>query len=199
MILWLNGAFGSGKTQTAFELNRRIPHSFVFDPENAGYYIQKNIPSTLKKNDFQNYSQWREFNYSMLRYIASEYEGIIIVPMTIVEPDYFREIAGRLREEGIKVHHYTLCVSRDRLLARLRSRGEGKHSWAANQIDRCLKGHQHPIFAEQLVTDNMSIEQVAEAIAAKLQISLLPAARGRMRKFIQRLKVKYQHIRFFSR
>lgn len=24
MIIWINGAFGSGKTQTAFELNRRI-------------------------------------------------------------------------------------------------------------------------------------------------------------------------------
>ncbi|KWX80337.1 AAA family ATPase [Paenibacillus jilunlii] len=199
MILWINGAFGSGKTQTAFELNRRIPQSFVFDPENAGYYIQKNIPLTLKKNDFQNYPQWREFNYSMLRYIASGFEGIIIVPMTIVEPDYFREIAGRLNDDGIQVHHFTLCVSREQLLSRLRSRGEGQHSWAAKQIDRCLKGHQHPIFAEQLVTDNMSIEQVAEAIAAKLQISLLPAAQGRVRRFIQHLKVKYQHIRLINR
>ncbi|MEK4047271.1 hypothetical protein NSU18_27040 [Paenibacillus sp. FSL H8-0048] len=36
VIIWLNGTFGSGKTQTAAELHRRIPDSYVFDPENAG-------------------------------------------------------------------------------------------------------------------------------------------------------------------
>ncbi|MDR0635583.1 MAG: AAA family ATPase, partial [Treponema sp.] len=29
MIIWINGAFGSGKTQTAFELNRRWNNSYV--------------------------------------------------------------------------------------------------------------------------------------------------------------------------
>ncbi|MBQ9717880.1 MAG: tunicamycin resistance protein, partial [Clostridia bacterium] len=38
MILWINGTFGSGKTQTAAELHRRIPDSFVYDPENVGYW-----------------------------------------------------------------------------------------------------------------------------------------------------------------
>ncbi|MBT2288933.1 AAA family ATPase [Paenibacillus albidus] len=199
MIIWINGAFGSGKTQTAFELNRRIPESFVFDPENAGYYIQKNIPPVLKKNDFQNYSQWREFNYSMLHYIASEYDGVLIVPMTVVDPDYFLEVAGRLRRDGILVHHYTLCASRERLLSRLRSRGEGKHSWAAQQIDRCIQGHQHPVFAEYLNTDDLSIEQLAETIASRLKIPLLPAAQGMIRRFIQRLKVKSKHIRLLGR
>ena len=36
MVIWLNGAFGAGKTQTAYELHRRLPDSFVYDPENAG-------------------------------------------------------------------------------------------------------------------------------------------------------------------
>ncbi|MFC4777768.1 AAA family ATPase [Paenibacillus sp. GCM10023252] len=43
MIIWVNGAFGAGKTQSASELHRRLPNSFVFDPENAGYYIRKNM------------------------------------------------------------------------------------------------------------------------------------------------------------
>ena len=41
MVVWLNGAFGAGKTTCAFELNRRLADSYVFDPENAGYYIRK--------------------------------------------------------------------------------------------------------------------------------------------------------------
>jgi adenylylsulfate kinase-like enzyme len=32
MIIWINGAFGSGKTQMAFEINRRLENSYVYDP-----------------------------------------------------------------------------------------------------------------------------------------------------------------------
>lgn len=28
MVIWLNGAFGAGKTQTAYELRRRLPGSW---------------------------------------------------------------------------------------------------------------------------------------------------------------------------
>ncbi|HBD65376.1 MAG TPA: tunicamycin resistance protein, partial [Clostridiales bacterium] len=45
MIIWINGAFGSGKTQTANELHRRIKNSYVYDPENIGFFIRDNIPS----------------------------------------------------------------------------------------------------------------------------------------------------------
>ena len=31
MIIWLNGAFGAGKTQTAYALRRRLPGSYVVD------------------------------------------------------------------------------------------------------------------------------------------------------------------------
>ena len=48
MILWINGAFGSGKTTTAYELHRRLkPLSYVYDPENVGYFLRKNEPIWL--------------------------------------------------------------------------------------------------------------------------------------------------------
>lgn len=47
MILWINGAFGSGKTQTAYELNKRIPNSFVFDPEETGFFLRSNLPESI--------------------------------------------------------------------------------------------------------------------------------------------------------
>lgn len=40
MIIWINGAFGSGKTNTAYELKRRIPNAFVYDPEEAGFLVR---------------------------------------------------------------------------------------------------------------------------------------------------------------
>ncbi len=33
LIIWINGAFGFGKTQTVFELHRRQKPSYVYDPE----------------------------------------------------------------------------------------------------------------------------------------------------------------------
>jgi len=42
MILWINGAFGSGKTATANKLSRKLPNSFIYDPENVGCFIRQN-------------------------------------------------------------------------------------------------------------------------------------------------------------
>ena len=66
LIIWLNGAFGAGKTQTAFELRHRLGDAFVYDPENMGYCIRQNVPDTCKYGDFQDYPMWRSFNYEML-------------------------------------------------------------------------------------------------------------------------------------
>lgn len=52
MIIWINGAFGAGKTETALELNSRLKNSFIYDPENLGEFINKNIPNNMKKDDF---------------------------------------------------------------------------------------------------------------------------------------------------
>lgn len=139
MILWINGAFGAGKTQTAFELHRRIPHSFVYDPENAGYFIRKNIPPSIKKPDFQEYPLWREFNYAMLKHIACEYDGVIIAPMTVVDPVYFEEIVGRLRTDGMTVKHFALCAPREVILQRLKSRGNDQTHGALSRPNAVLK------------------------------------------------------------
>jgi hypothetical protein len=44
MLLWINGPFGGGKTQTAFELHRRLPGSVVCDPELAGFGLHRMMP-----------------------------------------------------------------------------------------------------------------------------------------------------------
>ena len=37
MIIWINGAFGAGKTTLAEELSRRLSEAVLFDPEYVGY------------------------------------------------------------------------------------------------------------------------------------------------------------------
>jgi cytidylate kinase len=176
MIIWINGAFGSGKTQTAYELSRRIPNSFIYDPENIGYFIRENIPKELNSGDFQNYTMWREFNYSMLKYITNKYKGIIIVPMTISNPQYFNEIVSKLREDGVLIRHFVLCASKETILKRLKSRGEVENSWAEQQIDICIQGFSNKIFNQHIDTEELSIKSVVENIAGLSSINLLPVS-----------------------
>jgi hypothetical protein len=49
MLVWINGPFGGGKTQTAYEIRRRLPGSVVCDPEEAGYGLHKMMPPALRR------------------------------------------------------------------------------------------------------------------------------------------------------
>ncbi|WP_032121131.1 AAA family ATPase [Clostridium amazonitimonense] len=199
MIIWINGAFGAGKTQTAFELHRRIENSFVYDPENLGSFISKNIPSSIKKKgDFQDYEVWRELNFSLIKYIEDKYDGVLIIPMTIVNPKYFNEIVGSLKSHGVTVKHYALMASKETLLKRLKSRGDGANSWGAQQIDRCLEGLAKEVFQSHINTEDMSIDEVVEKIAIMSNINLLPDDRGRLKKKIHRIKTQLKQIKPFS-
>lgn len=196
MIIWINGAFGAGKTQTAHELHRRLSGSFLYDPENVGYFLRKNIPDSLKRGDFQDLSAWRECNLSILRMLQANHEGPIIVPMTLVEASYFDEMVGELRRTGVEVQHFALCASKDVILGRLRKRGDGPQSWPAMQLDRCLNALSSEMFQHQIHTDSLSISDVAERIAAMSGLELLPDNRGKMKKSIDRIRTQIKHIRW---
>lgn len=182
IVIWINGAFGAGKTQTAFELNRRIADSYVYDPENLGFFVTKNIPSSMSKSDFQDHKMWRELNVSVIKHIYDEYDGTLIIPMTLVNPQYFDEIVGLLRHQGVDIKHFSLMASKDTTLKRLKSRGDGADSWPAKQIDRCIDGLSSEVFQHHIDTENMSIEGVAEKIALMSNITLLPDNSGWLRK-----------------
>ncbi|WP_312668360.1 AAA family ATPase [Tissierella praeacuta] len=195
MIIWLNGAFGSGKTTCAFELNRRLPNSFVYDPENIGYFIRNNTPKEIQKSDFQDHGQWRSFNYEMLKYIALEYLGIIIVPMTINNHQYYEEIIQRLRDDGIILKHYILYADKETILKRLNKRLERGETWAKSQIDRCIEVFNTEITEEKIITDNRSIDYVVEEIAKRSGVTLLPDKRTFLKKRIDRAITLIKHIR----
>ncbi|NYF26130.1 AAA family ATPase [Sporosarcina sp. JAI121] len=198
MIIWINGAFGSGKTQASYELKRRIPNSLVYDPENIGFFINRNIPKEIRKGDFQDYSIWRELNYITLKYIDSEYDGVIIVPMTLVNPQYFEEIVGKLRDDGVIVNHFVLWASKGTLQKRLRSRGERKNSWGEKQIERCIQGLSKNIFKHRIETDKLTVESVVETIASMLDIQLLDDNRNKFKKRLDRIKTQIKQIRFIN-
>ncbi|MFZ5354861.1 MAG: tunicamycin resistance protein [Bacillota bacterium] len=176
MILWINGAFGSGKSSVAEELSRSISHSHVYDPEQVGYFLWDNFPQEMKrKGNFQHIQIWREVNYKILKYIDDNYDGIIIVPMTIYIRQYYDEIISRLANEGIKVHHFILCATKQTIINRLIHRGETEDCWAVQHIDKCLTAFDTEITEEKIHTEDRSVSDIVLEIISKTSSSLLRA------------------------
>lgn len=198
MIIWINGAFGSGKTSAAFELNRRLPNSFVYDPENAGYFIRRNAPAELSEGDFQDIQLWREMNYKMISLIASQYSGTLIIPMTLVNPCYYNEIVGILKADGLDVRHFILYASKKELMHRLRfrmSRIFGGDTFAVRSIDRCINSFDNLITEEKIDTEYMSVDEVVNEIAQRCGLLLPPDKKTRLGRFLYRAGILLRHIR----
>ena len=198
MIIWINGAFGSGKTTTAFELKRRLPNSFVYDPENFGYFIRRNAPESFSDGDFQDIPLWREMNYKALRMIAEQYGGTIIVPMTLVNLAYYDEIIGNLLADGVDVRHFILYVGRDELRRRLKKRTAfflGRDTFALSSIDRCVEAFDTKITDVKIHTKNLSVDEIVEQIATLCGLTLSPDRKSKLGKLIYRAKIMIKHMR----
>lgn len=117
MIVWLNGAFGVGKTSTARRLAALTPDSRVYDPEPLGSLLQHTI-GRLQRGDFQHLVSWRRGTVLRTR-MAAHGHGVVIVPMTVLRPDYLDEMLAALRTAGHDVRHVTLDATSPVLHARI--------------------------------------------------------------------------------
>jgi len=166
MVVWINGAFGVGKSSVAEALCKRIENSYVYDPEEVGFFLWGCFPDEMKrKGDFQDMPIWREFNRKILRYISENFDGVVIVPMTVCVGQYFDEIVGGLRSDGVEVRHFILQAARQTIVNRLVARGDEADGWAAMQADRCLAAFRADVVDEMVDTDGVSVDEVVGMIA----------------------------------
>ncbi|MFB7599767.1 AAA family ATPase [Streptomyces sp. NPDC056160] len=209
MLLWINGPFGGGKTQTAHEIRDRLPGSVICDPEHAGFGLRRMLPPALR-GDFQDLASWRQGVVEVLDLALTLHEGVVIAPMTVTDPGHFAETVGRLRELGHDVRHFTLLAERETVLKRLRERGPGhllrraagknsgpdRESWAVQQLDHCLARLREPEFAEHLWTDHSTVPRTADRIAVLAGLELRPHTGGPLRTRLRQARVGIRHIRF---
>ncbi len=199
MLLWINGPFGGGKTQTAYELRRRLAGSVVCDPEHVGFGLHRMLPKGMR-GDFQDLVSWRRGVREVLDLVLRRHEGTVIAPMTLVEPRYFAEIVGGLRADGHDVRHFALLAERETVLRRLRERGWGRgvkwESFAVRRLDECLERLRGEEFAAHIHTDALTIAQVADRIASSVGLPIAPDTDGPLRGRLRRYAVGVRHIRF---
>ncbi|WP_410658421.1 hypothetical protein [Amycolatopsis sp. lyj-112] len=143
----------------------------------------------------------------MLDLLLGKQDGTVVAPMTLVEPTYFTEIVGRLRERGHDVRHFALLAERETVLRRLRER-EIVHSvrrkgvppkrdnFAVSRLDLCLERLSGAEFGEHLRTDRLTVAQAADRIAESAGLTLEPNTDSAVRGFVRRKWTSVKHIRF---
>jgi hypothetical protein len=168
MIIWLNGAFGAGKTKVARRIVALRPEAVLFDPEQIGFLLRRLLPVA---GDFQDLKLWRELTVRLLREAEAGANGLVIVPMTIANPSYFEELVGGLRAGGVALRHFTLVASPATLRRRLRWRLDWPSSrrWALARAEPYAAALAAPMFAEHVDTQGRNVAAIAADILARVQ------------------------------
>lgn len=124
MIVWINGAYGAGKTTTARELIDLIPNSTFYDPEVIGAGLDHLLPAKrlAEVSDFQDLPMWRRMVVDTAAALLAEVGGVLVVPMTLLRQEYRDEIFGGLASRRIPVRHVLLHTEETILRERIAGR-----------------------------------------------------------------------------
>jgi len=177
MIIWINGAFGAGKTTLAEELSRRLPEAVLFDPEYVGYILQRWVP--VPTGDFQDLSSWRELVIATALSLRKHHAATLIVPMTLINDDYLAEILGGLHVQGEEILHVFLdldpAVLRQRITERVLvpddpERDQQAREFGLRKADRGIAAAAHvPPGTLLLRSDKLTPAELADEVLTRLR------------------------------
>ena len=177
MIVWINGAFGVGKTTTAGLLAKRLDGAKLFDPEYVGYLLTSFVESPT--GDFQDLPLWRHLVIETMTGLDRQFPHTWVAPMSLINPAYRADILGGIRGRGVEVFEFVLAVPEEQLRARI----------DADQVDTKASQWRHDHVSQALTTfasltdatfidASQTPQRVAEAVAARLRVTY-PALRQR--------------------
>ncbi|TDC25022.1 NUDIX domain-containing protein [Streptomyces sp. 8K308] len=175
MIIWLNGAFGAGKTTAAHELLHLLPGSTLYDPDLVGAELSKMLPKErlAQVDDVQELPAWRRLVVDTAVALLAEIPGPLIAPMTLLVQEHRDEIFGGLAARRITVQHFLLRPDETFLRARIDQRaasdGDAVRNWCLGHLPQYdaalgwLSADAHTVDTS-LLTPRQTAELLAEAV-----------------------------------
>ncbi|GAA3769373.1 AAA family ATPase [Streptomyces coacervatus] len=173
MIVWLNGTHGAGKTTTSGLVQQLIPDSRVFDAEKVGETlmdIKPGLPGPGADN-FQHWPPWRPLVVETARRVLDYAGGTLVVPMTVLVEQYWREISAGLAQHAIPVRHFVLHADQDTLRGRIAGDILGPNSpFRLQYLEPYAEAARTWLHAEAEVVDTTHLTpaeaalQIAEAV-----------------------------------
>ena len=194
MIIWINGCYGSGKTQTAKELHRRLSGSVIYDFEKSNSYFRKAISADTLRLFSPDAQLGRKIIFELLKQADTINIDYIIVPLTLYNKEYFDEIIGNLRRNKIQVYHYIMGVDKEIQIKRLKERFQNENCWAAKQFDVCIKGFNEIGNEGYINTNEIDIDTVVEIIAQNSELKLKNNRRNKIKKIVNKRILRKKHL-----
>ncbi|HEV3050293.1 MAG TPA: AAA family ATPase [Longimicrobium sp.] len=175
MVILINGSFGVGKTTVARLLRDALPGGVIYDPEWAGFVLQR-LPRRGRRSrasdDFQQIALWRKSAVAGVRLFRAFARGPVIVPMTFTHRPWFDEVLAGIRRFEPDLRIFCLRASLDTVKRRLVGRGtpvDGAGSeWMARRIAECAEALCDPHFGEPVDTETLSASEVAREITRRV-------------------------------
>ncbi|GGM29327.1 hypothetical protein GCM10011608_12460 [Micromonospora sonchi] len=171
-VIWVNGAFGAGKTTLAQHLIADDPQLLLFDAELPGFMLRDIVPLP-PSGDFQDLRVWRRSVVDTAVALAQEYQRTLVVPMTVVVWPYLDEILTGLRTCGMDVAHYFITVPTDIIRRRIEAqsfwpqdpaRDAQVRTWRLAQVDRCAQAAQNLPDSTITLDGTLPVEQLAARV-----------------------------------
>jgi deoxyadenosine/deoxycytidine kinase len=174
MIVMINGAFGVGKSTTAELLQTKLPNSMIYDPEEVGLMLRKVTAGVRLPNedtdDFQDIELWPRLTVTVAEHLLQQYHRHLIVPMTLANIAYFRQIRDGLARLEPELYHFCLMASYEVIYQRLAERGTEQGDWPFQQTQRCLEALKSLEFQIHVDVEGYNVKQVVETILRYIQI-----------------------------
>lgn len=176
MLIWVNGAFGAGKTTVAEALVERLNGARLYDPELVGFFLRHLVPAS-ETGDFQDLPIWRTLVADVAVALQRHYDQTLVVPMTVVVPEYFDEMLEPISAGGMQVQRFVLEVDADTLRRRIGARtvvaddveaDRAAREWALAQVDRCVAAIDTLDLGRKVSNVDRDVDAVVDEILGSL-------------------------------
>lgn len=96
---------------TSALVQQLVPDSRVFDAEKIGETLADITPGLPETDNFQHWPPWRPLVVETARQVLGYTAGTLVMPMTVLVEDYWRETSAGFVRHETPVRHFVLHAS----------------------------------------------------------------------------------------